>query len=498
MGLGERTVKMREFLYRDGILSPIVQSALKPLKPYHWVSDLPKMEEGYLDGVQVVEPEPMEKQLEYLFSICDSFDSLTKSNDNWTFLKVLYHSIKYCTQCNLCSEFCHVYIGSGRKEIYRPIFKSEILRRVLTQQIPLYYIIASRLVESSYRCNICRRCATACPLGVDNGIVAREIRKAFSQGLGIAPTALHQDGTFKQLRLGSTTGMTPEAFRHLIRFLECEIRDRSGLPVRIPVDETNADILLFNNPGEYLSWPENIQAYALLFHLAGVNWTLSSSPGGYDATNYGVFYDDVQLARILLEQARTIHELSPKKVIIGECGHAHKAMMVLQHRLLPSKLRINADSIFNYLPDLIGKGAIKMRRQLSPVTLHDPCNVARMLGITIPQRQMIEDISTNFVDMTPRGCDNYCCGGGSGLALLREPEQEAFRCLVAGRVKYQQILDALAKRPTSGNRYVIAPCSNCKSQIRDFLSFYKSDIKYIGMAEYVANSISQVEPMFGG
>ena len=49
-------------------------------------------------------------------------------------------------------------------------------------------------------------CAQTCPVGVDNGLITREIRKLFSQELGIAMPELHEAGTVKQLTTGSSTG----------------------------------------------------------------------------------------------------------------------------------------------------------------------------------------------------------------------------------------------------------------------------------------------------
>ena len=66
---------------------------------------------------------------------------------------------------------------------------------------------------------------------------------------------------------------------------------------------------MMHNAGEFLSWPENLQAFAILFEIAGVNWTMSSEMVGYDSVNYGLFYDDVQLARIALKQARIARDL---------------------------------------------------------------------------------------------------------------------------------------------------------------------------------------------
>ena len=108
---------------------------------------------------------------------------------------------------------------SGRKEIYPPIFRSEVLRRIyrkyiktggkitakLTGDIDLNWTTIARLAELSYRCTLCRRCASVCPIGVDNGLINHEIRR-LSQEMGIAPKELHSKGTVQHLRVGSTTG----------------------------------------------------------------------------------------------------------------------------------------------------------------------------------------------------------------------------------------------------------------------------------------------------
>ena len=57
---------------------------------------------------------------------------LFKKNDNWTFIQPLLLSMEYCTRCSTCSESCHIYESSGYNEVYRPLFRSEILRRIVS------------------------------------------------------------------------------------------------------------------------------------------------------------------------------------------------------------------------------------------------------------------------------------------------------------------------------------------------------------------------------
>jgi len=63
--------------------------------------------------------------------------------------------------------------------------------------------------------------------------------------------------------------------------MEDDIEERTGKRVKIPVDKEGADVLLVHNAGEFLAWPENPEAFAILFDAAGIDWTLSSELAGY-------------------------------------------------------------------------------------------------------------------------------------------------------------------------------------------------------------------------
>ncbi len=151
-----------------------------------------------------------------------------------------------------------------------------ILAKLTASNIELNFTLLARLGELAYRCTLCRRCAQVCPLGVDNALISREIRKLFSEEMGIAPAELHEKGTVQQLKVGSSTGITPKALANIIAFMEDEIEEKTGRKIKIPVDKEGADILLVHNAGEFLAWPENPEAFAILFDAAGINWTLSS------------------------------------------------------------------------------------------------------------------------------------------------------------------------------------------------------------------------------
>jgi Fe-S oxidoreductase len=340
-------------------------------------------------------------------------------------------------------------------------------------------------------------------MGVDNALISREIRKVFSQELGLAPRELHELGTLQQLKVGSTTGMTPQAFENLVSFIEEEIEEKIGRRIAIPVDKEGADILLLHNAGEFISWPENIEAFAILFDAAKIHWTLSSQLLGYDGVNYGVWYDDVQLARIAVRHALVAKELKVKRINVGECGHAHKAFIVIADRVLTGDLNIPRESALPLLENIVCNGKVKVdpKKNAFPVTLHDPCNIVRLMGIVEPQRRILRKVCSQFMEMNPHGVDNYCCGGGSGFALMSSLNFPDWRIRVSGRMKLRQILNVFKDvRSAEIDKYVCAPCSNCKGQIRDLLDHYRLGEEYRirngGLAELVVNAMVDLPKPF--
>jgi len=513
----------------DDLLSAIELSDLVPLPPpYDKLEDQPQWKEisqaakdsmmCNLDGVvasSLPKPKDEAEEREYVDRFVNGLRKLLQKNNNWTFLQPLTLSLEYCVGCQTCNDACPIFTGSGRKDIYRPTYRSEVWRRLVAKyvkpggkvlgrfthgDIDLNWTTISRLYELCYRCTLCRRCAQACPIGLDNGLITHELRKLFSQELGWAPRELHEKGTVLQLAVGSSTGMNQVVVKDNIEFIDEDITEETGIEVHSSWDKEGAEVLLIHNAGEILAWPENPAAFAIILNAAGVEWTLASEDIGYDGVNYGLFYDDMQLARIALRHAATAKRLKVKKIVMGECGHQHKALMTVADRVLVGDMHVPRESCMPLLEDIVFSGKIKFDPSKNdfPVTLHDPCNIVRNLGIVEPQRRILRYLCPQFREMEPHGVENYCCGGGSGFAVMSGNNFTDWRVSVAGRVKFKQILDAFADQPGPEiKKYLCAPCSNCKGQFRDMLQYYgaleKSGITYGGLVELIVNAMVDVK-----
>ncbi|MGB9301099.1 MAG: (Fe-S)-binding protein, partial [Anaerolineae bacterium] len=151
-----------------------------------------KQLEHSLDGVSALGiPKPKNKAEEekLVQGFLNGLRKLLSQDDNWTFWEPLVYSLESCVRCQTCSDACPIYVSSGKQEIYRPTYRGEVLRRIINkyikrggrissklygEEIDLNWPTVARLAELAYRCTLCRRCAQACPMGVDNALISRE------------------------------------------------------------------------------------------------------------------------------------------------------------------------------------------------------------------------------------------------------------------------------------------------------------------------------------
>jgi Fe-S oxidoreductase len=127
--------------------------------------------------------------------------------------------------------------------------------------------------------------------------------------------------------------------------------------------------------------------------------------------------------------------------------------------------------------------------------------MVRLMGIVKPQREIINAICPHFKEMTPHGVDNFCCGGGSGFAIMSPMNFPDWRHNVAGRAKMRQVLDVFQDIiGPEHKKYLCAPCSNCKGQFRELFAAYglfeRCNVLYGGLVELIVNAMPDVNPPF--
>ncbi len=387
-------------------------------------------------------------------------------------MRSLMVMLETCTKCGNCAQQCHSFLGTedyynfpaARAELFRRIYK-----RYFTWQGRLFgrFAGAEDFTEETlekwltyyYQCNECRRCARFCPFGIDTAEITIIARHILSE-LGIMPKFM-QGVAANMSRTGNNMGIPKAAIIDSAEFMESEMREETGLDIKIPVDKPGSDALYIPSSADFFTNVDTMLGAAKMFHVLGTNWTIASSV--LEAANFGLLFDFNVMAEHNRRLKTAAAELGASLVIQGECGHGWRAAKIYTNGLngpVPFRLL----HIHEFCDENLAK--LPLKKLPLKVTLHDPCNYVRAGGIIEQPRRILRACVTEFVEMTPNRQDSFCCGGGSGILM---DEMYDIR-MKLGKKKFEQV------RALGNIDYLVIPCSICKAQL-------PAVFKHYGMAE---------------
>jgi len=384
---------------------------------------------------------------------------------------VLDAACRISTRCGRCASTCPVYQASeDPRDI--PCKRSELLLKVYRRYFTPGGALKARLggsfeldeghintmAEEFYRCTACRRCKSECPMGIDHGMITHLGRWILGE-VDIVPKALRVsvreqlDGKTK-----NTSAIPAAAMADTVEFLEEDCADDYKMKIKFPIDQEGAEYVFFPAVSDYLLEPDTLMGNAAVMTATQGSWTIGSKY--FDGINYGLFYSDRYLDRIVSMEAEEIRRLKADKVLIGECGHASRTAKFFIRTFCGGDKAPEVVNCMEYTYRMLQEGKLQLKPDVvnERITYHDPCNIARSGWIVNQPREILRHISKDYVEMTPGGMENYCCGGGGGTVSIDEIRE--FRTKIGGRTKAEQIA-------RTGADIVVAPCANCKKQLRE-------------------------------
>ena len=414
-----------------------------------------------------------------------------------------------CVKCGACTDKCHYYLGTADPK-NMPVARQDLFRSVYRRHFTFagkYFpklVGAKELDEAMlddwynyfHQCSQCRRCAVFCPYGIDTAeisMAAREVMNVIGVGQKYPNQILG-----KINKIGNNLGMPEPALRDTLEDLEAEIKEETGVTVKLPLDIKDSEVLMVTPSADFFAEPhiDGLIGYAKVFHQSGVSWTLSSYAS--EAANFGMFignYDVMKQGALRIRKAAL--DLNVKRVIVGECGHAWRVAYSFWNTLTglgsggndeySLKLQQQLDSnypqpqhIIEFTYDLIQQDKLlfdKSKNDHRVVTFHDSCNVARGSnmgdienGQFILPREVIKAACNNFADM-PKGtikASTFCCGGGGGLLT-----DDLIELRIKGAKPRMHALKQTEER--NGVNTLAAICAICKSQFSKVLPNYEFD-----------------------
>jgi Fe-S oxidoreductase len=420
-------------------------------------------------------------------------EALAAVLEHGNYRPALEHYIRVTAKCSRCSASCQIYQATGEAKDL-PCARSELLLSVYRRHFTVSGILRGRLLndpgltdagvekmaQAFYDCTACRRCYSSCPMGVDHALITHLGRYVLSE-IGVSPRALAVS-VREQLtgKSGNTSGIPAAAMQDGLEFLSEEMREEKGASIPFPIDREDATYLFLPAVSDFLMEAGTLMGNAAVFRATGDSWTVGTRY--FDGINYGLFYSDHVLEEVLQKVRAEVERLRAARILIGECGHASRVAKQFYPTFCGGRGATPVVSILEYTHQAWKQGRLKLRANAvtDPVTYHDPCNLARSGWIVEQPRELLRAFCGNYVEMTPNRRDNICCGGGGGAVSI--DENRPYRMLVGGRAKLEQIR-------ATGAKYCVAPCANCKKQLRELLEEHGVDCQVVGLHELLYRAI---------
>lgn len=403
-----------------------------------------------------------------------------------------FSMLNACVNCGMCADACHYYYSEKNPD-YIPANRIKKLSAVISEyfhplksRLPMFKPAPpmengkfDTLFKASFEnCTLCGKCALVCPMGINTGEIMY-VARAILFGLNKVPSGLI--GPVKTtLETGNYLGISNEDFVDTVEWIAEEMEDDMGEGFSIPVDKEKANVLYIPHPLTLRDLPFLLMAELKILASAGEDYTLSTHD--FNVVNYAYYQGSKEnAARVANSTLGAREKLNAKSIALAPCGHGYRILRWEMEKINGARHAFPLYTLVELIDRYISEGRIKLNMDVydGPVTFHDPCNVGRRGGVIQPPRNVIQALSSKFVEMNPHGVHNYCCGGGGGLASTADFGK--IRAAM-GKAKADQI-------KATGAKVVITGCFNCRTQISDIVKNYELGVQVKSIVEVVADSI---------
>ena len=364
--------------------------------------------------------------------------------------------LETCIHCGMCAAACHFYEAT-QDEKYSPVYKFEPLRRFYRRELsPMRWLFKpftrditaedlEKWQELVYEgCTGCGRCDMMCPMGINLSTLINVMREGLASA-GLVPAEIKALQT-EQRDKGTVFGVGADAVREFVATLR-----QQG--IEIPLDKSQADVVLLTTAVEILLFPDALAATARILNKLGDNWTLLGK--GFEATNLGLISGDEGTQRKatarIVEHAKAC---GAKTVILPETGHAYQALRWEGANELGKALPFEVLAVSEFIAREYDAGRLKLKSSANgkSVTYHDPCRLGRHGGVIEQPRALLKALGLDFREADSNGRENYCCGGGCGEYVIQRSaplRQKAFA------IKQREFDE-------TGADEVVTSCANCR------------------------------------
>ncbi len=378
-------------------------------------------------------------------------------------------NLEACMDCRICGDACAWYLGT-EEETLHPTYKTNFIRDIYKRYMTLEGKVGGSLglvptpttedlrdhMQYFWNCTSCGRCTLACPVGLSTRSIVRMARAAYTDS-----------GLSKENATLNSIIHNLETVRHSFGLTNEQVLARYSLflcsqDIEMPADIEGSEILFVCPSAANTKIPDYATKAMKILNAGGFDYTVSSRlvETGTEADHIVVHHE---LSKAILEAWEDEAErLGVQKVMVAECGCDTRSLFFEATEMLGRPFKFPVVLFDALVLDAIQSGQLPVDKTDIKVTLHDPCHSTRLAGMGDLSRALLNEVTSNFIEMTPNYEYNYCCNGGAGG--MRLPENAPVRRQVS-------VFKANQIENTSAD-YVTTPCVVCMLTLDDTCKAY--------------------------
>ncbi|HET9553218.1 MAG TPA: (Fe-S)-binding protein [Anaeromyxobacteraceae bacterium] len=368
-----------------------------------------------------------------------------------------------CTDCRRCEERCPAHTTG------KPLSPRRLVQTIghAARTDPAASLVDAVGKDAIWSCTSCYACEDVCPAGVEHPGKIVELRRHLTLMEGDLPGDEVRTAAEQVEVNGNPLGYPPG--------------DRAawaeGLDLPVAGDGTRLDLLYF--AGCYASYDrrsrEVARAFVKICRAAGLEVGILGTAErccGEPVRRLGNEYLYQALARENVEAIKA----SGAARVVTTCPHC-QATLGRDYRDLGLDLPVEHHT--ELIARLVAGGRLPLAAAPFTATFHDPCTLARQLGVVEPPRAALRAAGATVIEMPRHGRDGFCCGAGGGRILAEER--------LGARINVARAEEARG----TGAPLVVSGCPFCLAMLEDGIKAGGGDSppRARDLAEVVADRI---------
>lgn len=385
--------------------------------------------------------------------------NLERDNASWVYA---------CSRCGECVDECPVYQQTSNKYT-APGFKIKKMRPIVNRRFLPFLPAQSEdeiknLANGLYGCTLCGRCVSVCPYQYDLVELWEDSRESAVKN-----------------------GLEPEAIKQLVKttlaeknFLNRPHAQRKNWARGLNVPEKSAETFYF--VGCVISYTPTLRGAATgvskILNTVKEDWAMLG-----EEWCCGVplkFGGDIERLKEFASHNVEMIESSGAKKVVFSCPGCYRMFKQVYPKVLGRPLKFSALHIIELVDNYMKTGRLSLKGKLEEkITYHDPCELARLLGITEQPRSVLTGLSTAFLELPENKLNTHCCGGGG---LYKAVDTNNSIEIAKKRIGQTEAI---------GSTTLVSACPSCFANLAQAARFTKSSVKVIDFADVIAQQIKE-------